>query len=33
MHGYSRDKRCDSVKVVIALIVTPDGFPLGYRCP
>jgi transposase len=26
MHGYSRDKRCDCVQVVIALIVTPDGF-------
>ena len=26
--GYSRDKRSDCVKVVIALIVTPDGFPL-----
>ena len=31
-HGYSRDKRSDSVQVVIALIVTPDGFPLGYGC-
>ena len=27
--GYSRDKRADCVQVVIALIVTPDGFPLG----
>jgi hypothetical protein len=26
-HGYSRDKRNDCVQVVIALIVTPDGFP------
>ena len=26
--GYSRDKRPDCVQVVIALIVTPDGFPL-----
>src|SRR6266852_814073 len=30
-HGYSRDKRSDCVQVVIALIVTPDGFPLGYQ--
>jgi transposase len=29
-HGYSRDKRSDCVQVVIALIVTPDGFPLAY---
>ena len=29
--GYSRDKRCDCVQVVIALIVTPDGFPLAYE--
>jgi len=30
-HGYSRDKRPDCVQVVIALIVTPEGFPLGYE--
>jgi hypothetical protein len=30
-HGYSRDKRSDCVQVVIALIVTPQGFPLGYE--
>ena len=30
-HGYSRDKRRDCVQVVIALIVTPEGFPLGYE--
>ena len=29
-HGYSRDKRPDCVQVVIALVVTPDGFPLAY---
>src|SRR3989441_6361227 len=29
--GYSRDKRRDCVQVVIALIVTPEGFPLGYE--
>ena len=28
--GYSRDKRADGVQVVMALIVTPDGFPLAY---
>ena len=30
-HGYSRDKRGDCVQVVIALIVTPEGFPLAYE--
>jgi hypothetical protein len=30
-HGYSRDKRGDCVQVVIALIVTPRGFPLAYE--
>jgi transposase len=30
-YGYSRDKRSDCVQVVIALIVTPEGFPLGYE--
>jgi transposase len=29
--GYSRDKRSDCVQVVIALIVTPRGFPLTYE--
>jgi len=29
--GYSRDKRSDCVQVVIALIVTPDGFPIAYE--
>ena len=29
--GYSRDKRPDCVQVVIALIVTPEGFPLSYE--
>jgi transposase len=30
-YGYSRDKRDDCVQVVIALIVTPEGFPLAYE--
>ncbi len=30
-YGYSRDRRPDCVQVVIALIVTPDGFPLAYE--
>jgi len=30
-HGYSRDKRPDCPQVVIALVVTPDGFPLAYE--
>ena len=29
--GYSRDKRSDCVQVVIALIVTPEGFPVTYE--
>jgi transposase len=29
--GYSRDKRSDCVQVVIALIITPEGFPLAYE--
>jgi len=30
-YGYSRDKRSDCVQVVIALVVTPEGFPLCYE--
>jgi hypothetical protein len=30
-HGYSRDKRPDCPQLVIALVVTPDGLPLGYE--
>ena len=29
--GYSRDKRPDCVQVVIALVVTTEGFPLAYE--
>jgi transposase len=29
--GYNRDKRNDCVQVVIALVVTPEGFPLAYE--
>ena len=29
--GYSRDSRPDCLQVVIALVVTPDGFPLAYE--
>ncbi|MDR1968941.1 MAG: IS1634 family transposase [Burkholderiaceae bacterium] len=29
--GYSRDKRSDCRQVVVALIVTPEGFPLSYE--
>ena len=29
--GYSRDKRPDCVQVIIALVVTPEGFPLAYE--
>jgi len=30
-HGYRRDKRFDCGQVVIALNVTPEGFPLAYE--
>jgi len=30
-HGYSRDHRPDCKQVVLALIVTPEGFPVGYE--
>jgi transposase len=29
--GYSRDRRPDCVQVLLALIVTPEGFPLAYE--
>ncbi len=29
--GYSRDKRPDCVQVVIALVMTPEGFPIAYQ--
>jgi hypothetical protein len=29
--GYSRDHRPDCVQVVVALIVTPEGYPLAYE--
>ena len=29
--GYSRDKRSDCVQVVVALVITPEGFPLAYE--
>ena len=29
--GYSRDRRSDCVQLVIALIITPEGFPLCYE--
>ena len=29
--GYSRDKRPDCVQVVVALIVSPEGFPVAYE--
>jgi len=30
-YGYSRDHRPDCVQVVMALVVTPEGFPLAYE--
>ena len=27
--GHSRDKRSDCVQVIVALVITPDGFPLA----
>jgi transposase len=29
--GYSRDHRPDCLQVIIALVITPDGFPLAYE--
>jgi len=29
--GYSRDKRGDCVQIVIALVITTEGFPLAYE--
>ena len=29
--GYSRDGRPDCLQVVVALVVTPEGFPLAYE--
>ena len=29
--GYSRDGRPDCLQLVIALVITPDGFPLAYE--
>ena len=29
--GYSRDGRPDCLQVVIALVITPEGFPLAYE--
>jgi hypothetical protein len=30
-HGYSRDQRFDCRQLVIALVITPEGFPLAYE--
>ena len=30
-YGYSRDHRFDCKQVVIALVITPEGFPLAYE--
>ncbi len=30
-YGHSRDKRTDCLQVVIALVITPDGFRLAYE--
>ena len=29
--GYSRDKRSDCVQVVLAVVLTPEGYPIGYE--
>jgi hypothetical protein len=29
--GYSRDKRSDCLQIVIALVITPEGFPLAFE--
>ena len=30
-YGHSSDKRTDCLQLVIALVITPDGFPLAYE--
>jgi hypothetical protein len=30
-YGYSRDQRFDCKQVVLALVITPEGFPLAYE--
>jgi transposase len=30
-YGHSRDQRTDGLQVVIALVITPDGFPFAYE--
>jgi hypothetical protein len=30
-YGYSRDHRPDCKQLVLALVITPEGFPLGYE--
>ena len=30
-YGYSRDQRFDCKQVVIALVITPEGYPLAYE--
>ncbi|HVH88180.1 MAG TPA: IS1634 family transposase [Terriglobales bacterium] len=30
-YGYSRDKRTDCLQLVIAVVITTDGFPLAYE--
>ena len=29
--GYSRDKRADCVQVILAVVLTPEGYPIGYE--
>jgi hypothetical protein len=29
--GYSRDRRSDCVQVIVALVLTPEGFPVAYE--
>jgi transposase len=29
--GYSRDKRSDCVQVMLAVVLTPEGYPIGYE--
>jgi transposase len=29
--GYSRDKRSDCVQVILAVVLTPEGYPIGYE--
>jgi transposase len=30
-HGYSRDQRADACQIILAMVVTEEGFPLSHE--